>query len=497
MKRSLKEWYKLFFILSILVLTFAFGFLAKTFIDKTGILGSKELIAEDGSKFSSESLRIAQELSEAFSYVAEKAAPAVVYVETERVVSVPQDMFPFHFFDDEFLKKFFSVPRYRQRGAGSGFIISKDGYVITNNHVIQGAQKITIKLIDGRSFKAKVVGVDPFSDIALLKIDTDNLPVLTFGNSDLIKVGEWVIAIGNPFGLSHTVTVGVISAKGRSGIGISDVEDFIQTDAAINPGNSGGPLLNLKGEVIGMNTAIFTRSGGYMGIGFAIPSNIVKAVVEQLKTKGKVERGFLGVYIQDLTPELAKELGLKSSEGALITEVEPDSPAEKAGLKEKDVIISFDGKPVKNAGELKSYVLLTKPGKEVELKVIRDKKEITVKVKIEAPKEGFLTSKTEFKDLKEFLDNLGLVVSDISPQIAKKLDLFTTKGVVITEVLPETPADYAGLTPGLIIDEVNGKKINNLKEFYKALKPSLNTQKVLLGIKTQRGRYYVTLSLAE
>lgn len=493
MKDFLKSQYKLIFIL--VIIAFAFGVLAKTFIDKTGLLSSKNLIAEDGTTISTKSMEIARELSEAFSYVAENAAPAVVYIETERVISVPKNVFPFDFFGDEFFRRFFSVPNYKQRGAGSGFIISKDGYVVTNNHVIQGAQNITVKLVDGRSFNAKIVGTDPFSDIALLKIDADNLPTLTLGNSDLIKVGEWVIAIGNPFGLSHTVTVGVVSAKGRSGIGISDVEDFIQTDAAINPGNSGGPLLNLKGEVIGMNTAIFTRSGGYMGIGFAIPSNIVKTVVEQLKTKGKVERGFLGVYIQDITPALAKELGLKITEGALVTEVMKDSPAEKAGLKEKDVIISYNGKPVKNSSELRNYVLLTKPGTEVGLKIIREGKEMEVKVKIEAPKKGIFISKAEISELEEFLENLGFTVEDITSELAKKLGLSTTKGVVITEVLPETPADYAGLRPGLVIDEVNRKKVNNLEEFYQALKPSLNTNKVLLGIKTARGRYYITLSL--
>lgn len=493
MKSVFKNQYRL--VLILFIVAFAFGILAKTFVDKTGLLRSKNLIAEDGSTISTRSIETAQELSEAFSYVAEKAAPAVVYIETERVVSVPRNLFPFDFFGDEFFRRFFSVPHYRQRGAGSGFIVSQDGYVVTNNHVIQGAQKITVKLVDGRSFDAKIIGTDPFSDIALLKIDAKDLPTLTLGNSDLIKVGEWVIAIGNPFGLSHTVTVGVISAKGRSGIGISDVEDFIQTDAAINPGNSGGPLLNLKGEVIGMNTAIFTRSGGYMGIGFAIPSNIVKTVVEQLKTKGKVERGFLGVYLQDLTPILAKELGLKINEGALITEIEPDSPAERAGLRERDVIISYNGKPVKNASELKNYVLLTKPGTEVTLKVVREGKEIEVKVKIGHPSKSLFTSKAEIGEIEEFLENLGFSVENITPELAKRLGLSTTKGVVITEVFPETPADYAGLNPGLVIDEVNRKKVSNVREFYQALKPSLKTKKVLLGIKTTRGRYYITLSL--
>jgi len=362
--------------------------------------------------------------------------------------------------------------------------------------VISGAQKITVKLADGRTFRAKVIGTDPFSDIALLKINAHGLPTLKLGNSDLIKPGEWVIAIGNPFGLTHTVTVGVISAKGRCGIGISDIEDFIQTDAAINPGNSGGPLLNLKGEVIGMNTAIFTRSGGYMGIGFAIPSNIIKTVIEQLKTKGRVERGFLGVMVQDLTPPLAKELNIPVSQGALITEVVPHTPAAKAGLREKDVIIAYNGKPVKNAAELKSFVLLTKPGTVVTLRIVRDGKFMNVRVRIAAPKRSFFFSRTLFHKLQQFLENIGIVVGRLTPDVAKRLGGHV-HGVVIKDIIPETPADYAGLTPGLVIDEVNGKKIRGLRDFYKALIPSLKTKRVLLGIRTPKGRFYITLSIED
>ena len=229
--------------------------------------------------------------------------------------------------------------------------------------------------------------------------------------------------------------------------------------------------------------------------GGGVPSNIIKTVVEQLRTKGRVERGFLGVMVQDLTPALAKELGLQISEGALITEVLPHSPAAKAGLREKDVIVRYNGKPVKNASELKSFVLLTKPGTTVILDVIRNGKKIKVKIKIEAPKKSYFISRAEYKDLQQFLENLGLVVDNITPEIARKLGLPNTKGVVIKEIIPETPADYAGLTPGLIIDEVNEKKIRNLREFYKALKPSLKTKRVFLGIRTSRGRYYLTLSL--
>ncbi|MCS7279214.1 MAG: DegQ family serine endoprotease [Thermodesulfobacteriaceae bacterium] len=481
------------FIIFLIILSFLLGWGGKQIWTK---FHNKGLVAEDNIRLSSESLSAAQKLSEAFSFIAEKAAPAVVYIETERVITSPfRQMPPMEFFGDEFFKRFFSPPRYKERGAGSGFILSKDGYIVTNNHVIEGAQKITVKLVDGRFFKAKVIGTDPFSDVALLKIEATNLPVLTLGNSDLLRIGEWVIAIGNPFGLTHTITVGVISAKGRSGIGISDIEDFIQTDAAINPGNSGGPLLNLRGEVIGMNTAIFTRSGGYMGIGFAIPINIVKTVVEQLKAKGKVERGWLGVVIQDLNPTLAEELGLKITEGVVITEVIPDSPAAKADLKEKDVIVAINKKSVKNASELRSHILLTKPGTEIILDIIRNGQKIEKKVTIEAPKKEILTSKTELEQLNNFLEELGFLVSDITPEMQKKYRLPSAEGVIIVEVIPESPADYARLSPGIIIDEVNRKKIKNLREFYQALKPSLQNRKVLLGIKTRYGRQYITLKL--
>ena len=496
MKKKVMKALSKYKIILLIFFGFVIGLTAKEIWHKADIFQSKPLIAEDNSHFIKKSLKYAQELSEAFSYIAERSAPAVVYIETERVISAPWRGFPFDFFGDEFFKRFFAPPRYKERGAGSGFIISKDGYIVTNNHVIQGAQKITVKLVDGREFKAKVVGRDPFSDVALLKINAHNLPTLPLGNSDLIKVGEWVIAIGNPFGLAHSVTVGVISAKGRNEIGITDIEDFIQTDAAINPGNSGGPLLNLKGEVIGMNTAIFTRSGGYMGIGFAIPINIVKTVVEQLKTKGKVERGYLGVYIQDLTPALAEQLGLKVTQGALVTEVIPDSPAEKAGIKVRDVIIKYNGKKVRNSSDLKTYVLLTKPGTEVTLEIIRNGKHIKLKAIIEYPKKSFFVSKAQYREIKKFLEDIGIAVNNITPELAKRLGITIDEGVVITQVFPGTPADYAGLTPGLIIDEVNRKKVKNLREFCQAIKPSLKTHKVLLGIKNPRGgRYYVTLSI--
>ncbi len=441
-------------------------------------------------------------LSRAFALVAKKAGPAVVFVQVEKTVirHAPAEEFPFpfgnpfDFFGEDFFERFFRerFPRkYKQMGAGSGFIVSKDGYILTNNHVVADADKIIVKLADGREFKAKVVGTDPSSDVAVLKIKADNLPVLPLGDSDKIEVGEWVIAIGNPFGLTQTVTVGVISAKGRSGVGITDYEDFIQTDAAINPGNSGGPLVNLRGEAIGMNTAIFTRSGGYMGIGFAIPINMVKVIMKQLITKGKVTRGWLGVVIQELNEELAKEFGLEKPEGALVTEVEENSPAAKAGLRQGDVIISYNGKRVKNVAELRTMVALTQPGTTVKIVVIRNKKKKELKVTIGNQPQEY----SALMGQDEFLKRLGLVVQPLTPQLAQQLGYVGEKGVVITEVAPGSPAASAGLRPGMLIEEVNRKRVTNMKDFMKALAESRRTGRVLLLVRDKFYRRFVVISI--
>ena len=296
-----------------------------------------------------------KDTGKAFASVAREASPAVVFIKVEKTVTTSPSMGPFN---DDFFKRYFGEPapgqpqnpspqqKHMLQGQGSGFIISSDGYILTNNHVVGDADKVLVKLLDGREFTAKTIGTDPPTDVAVIKIDAKNLPILPLGDSGKLEVGEWVLALGNPFGLSHTLTAGIISALGRSRIGIADYEDFIQTDAAINPGNSGGPLINLEGQAIGINTAIFSQSGGYMGIGFAIPINLVKEINNQLIEHGSVTRGYLGVTAQELTPELVQSFGLKDEKGALVAQVTPDSPAQKAGLKQGDMIVKFNGEPI-------------------------------------------------------------------------------------------------------------------------------------------------------
>jgi len=331
-----------------------------------------------------------------FVEVARATRPAVVNISTTKVIkyrggpSTPffDDPFFRHFFGDDFFREF-RIPRERrEQSLGSGVIVNQDGYIVTNNHVVEGASEIKVLLGDNREFSGRVAATDPRTDVAVIKISEHNLPTILWGDSDRLQVGEWVLAIGNPFGLTQTVTAGIISATGRANVGIADYEDFIQTDAAINPGNSGGALVNVRGELIGINTAIFSRSGGYMGIGFAIPSNMVREVMESLVKKGKVTRGWLGVQIQPLTPELAEKFGLKDTRGILVSDVSENSPAAEAGMKRGDIILEFDGKRVEDPVHLRNGVAHTEPGKKVPVKIWRKGKEMVLNVKIEElPKE--------------------------------------------------------------------------------------------------------------
>jgi len=408
-----------------------------------------------------------------FVALAKKMKPLVVNISTTQVSegqgaqefgSPFGDEDPFN----DFWRRFFGGPAprgpQRQRSLGSGFIIDGDGSILTNNHVVENAQKIVVKLgTDDQEYEAKVVGRDPKIDIAVIKINAKTTqPAATLGDSDRLEVGEWVVAIGNPFGLDSTVTSGIVSAKGRH-IGQGPYDNFIQTDASINPGNSGGPLINLRGEVVGINTAIFSRSGGNIGIGFAIPINLVKEVLPQLRGKGKVTRGFLGVLIQKVTPEIAESLGVDKARGALVANVSKDGPADKAGVKVGDVIIEFDGKEVKDSGDLPIIVARTPVDKKVRMRVLRDKKEILLTVAVGELKDEEVVAAAPEKG------ELGLTVQRLTPQMAEGLGLDKTEGVVVTGVEPGSAADEAGIRRGDVIMEVDRKPIRNLDEYKKAV----------------------------
>jgi len=410
-----------------------------------------------------------------FVALANKLSPAVVNISTSQTVETPQ-LFPGPY------RRPFS-----QRSLGSGFIIDPDGFILTNNHVVINAEKIVVKLSDGREFEAKAIGKDPKTDIALIKIGAaGELPTVSLGDSDKLQVGEWVLAIGNPFGLDQTVTAGIVSAKGRI-VGAGAYDNFIQTDASINPGNSGGPLVNMQGEVVGVDTAIFTRSGGNIGIGFAIPINLVKDLLPELRTKGKVVRGWLGVAIQRVTPALAEGLGLEKSRGALVTFVATNSPADRAGMKVGDVIIEFDGNKIDNSDKLPLVVARTPVGKDVQVKVIRDKQEMNLSISISQLKEKEVVASA--KDKK----NLGLTVQNVTPQVAESLGLDRTDGVVVRAVRPGSAADEAGLRRGDFILEIDRKRIKNLSDFQNAAN-SINKDEVVLVL-VDRGETTLFLTL--
>ena len=425
----------------------------------------------------------------------EKVRPAVVNISTVSTVRIPGSPFR-HFFgpDNEgpfgdFFGRFFGeIPdrELKQQSLGSGFIVDKDGYIITNNHVVEGADEIKVRLADGREFKAKVIGRDQKTDIALIKISSmfKDLPALPLGDSDKMRVGDWVLAIGNPFGLEETVTHGIISATGRV-IGSGPYDNFLQTDAPINPGNSGGPLINLSGEVIGINSAIV--SGG-QGIGFAIPAAVARKIIPQLKDKGKVTRGWVGVSVQNITPEIAQAMGLKDTVGALVGEVTPGGPAEAAGMKGGDVIVSFNGKEVRKMSDLPIVVAETPPGKSVEVKVIRNSKEMTMTIKVAEMPVGKIPSGEPLSP-----EGLGLTLRNITPEIMKELRLRDKTGVIVANVQSGSPADDAGIELGDVIREVNRLPVKNLNDFESAIKKARPNKPVLLLIKRGPQVFYVMI----
>ena len=380
--------------------------------------------------------------------------------------------------------------QFKQRSLGSGFIIESDGLILTNFHVVDNAEKITVRLLDGRELTGRVVGTDQKTDIALVKISARDLPVAPLGDSDRLEVGEWVMAIGNPFGLDNTVTSGIVSAKDRQ-IGAGPYDHFIQTDASINPGNSGGPLVNLQGEVVGIDTAIFSQSGGNIGIGFAIPINLVKDLLPQLKSGGKITRGWLGVSIQGITPDLAASLGLDQVKGALVSSVVHNSPADRAGIRAGDVIVGYEGKAINNANDLPTLVAGTPVGKTVSLQVFRGKKETPVAVAIEKMKEEEVIASTTEKT------DLGLTVEQITPAIADDLGLEQTHGVVVTAVAPDGPGDEAGFQPGDIVREINRQPVRNLSDYRKIMASAAHGKSILFLVQREDNAIFLALRKEE
>lgn len=458
-----------------------------------------------------ESIAALRQMGKAFAGIAEKASAAVVGIKAEKVYTQPYYVMPdWPFGDDldpfgnDFFDRFFRrrSPRYQQRNReiirpvqGSGFIISEDGYILTNNHLVGETKKVFVKIGEDSEIEAKVIGTDPDSDIAVIKVKKKNLPFLELADSDALEVGEWVLAIGNPFGLSHTVTAGIVSAKGRSNVGLATYEDFIQTDAAVNPGNSGGPLINLDAKVVGINTAIVSRSGGNMGIGFAIPINMAKSVYKQLIKEGKVTRGYLGVNIQDLSPEMADSLGLKDVKGAIIPEVKQGSAADKAGFKSGDIVIELEGKPIDGRVDLSNKIAAIKPGTKVEIVVLRDGKRKTLTAELEERKaEQETTAEAKEPDR---LEELGLSVQDLTNSIAERFGYEGLEGVIITNVERGSAAERKGLEAGMLIMEVNLKKIRDTEDFKEQIGKAEKGSNVLLLVRNQSQTYYATLPIPE
>jgi serine protease Do len=438
-----------------------------------------------------------------FTVLAEKLDPTVVNISTTQVVKGgqrgqgfgfrhpgprspfgPQQPDPF----EEFFDRFFRGGPHgdmKRRSLGSGFVIDEEGYIVTNHHVVKDAETITVIFYDESEAEAKVIGKDPKTDLALIKVEVDRkLPEARLGDSDALRMGDWVLAIGNPFGLKYTLTAGIVSAKGRE-IGAGPYDDFIQTDASINPGNSGGPLVNMKGEVVGINSAIIA---GGTGIGFAIPINIAKELLPQLKSTGRVSRGWLGVYIQRVTPDLAESFGLDKAKGALVSEVTQGGPADGSGLEHGDVIVEFNGKPVDQFGDLPRMVAATPPGEKVTLKALRKGKEKTIKVKLgELPDEEATVAEAASGE------ELGLQLQEVTPELARTHELASDKGLIITDLDPAGVAVEAGLRRGDIILEINQSPVYTISEFQKKVGEAKKGDMMLFLIKRREGSLYIAV----
>ena len=443
-----------------------------------------------------------------FSDIAQAVTPAVVNITVRKEAPIPMSGIPSDPFRD--FKDFFGMPGMPEmpkmpnrpgtppgpeaHGAGSGVIISSDGYVLTNDHVVDGAKEITVTLPDNREFTGKVIGLDPQTDLAVVKIDATNLPFVPWGNSAELRVGEYVLAVGNPFGLNSTVTLGIVSGLSRGGMGITQYEDFIQTDAAINPGNSGGALVNTRGELVGINTAIFSQSGGYQGVGFAVPTNLAKPVYESLVSTGKVVRGFLGVGIQAVTTELAESFHLDHTQGALVTNVVPGSPADKAGIKRGDVIVEYQGKPVSDPRNLQHQVIRTAVGSEVTMVVMRDGRKHSLKTNIR--EQDIPTQVAQASSVEQEGPLAGVAVQNLDTGTAQQLGLENdVNGVVVTEVFPGSYAARAGLAQGDVISEINRQPVRSEEDFVKVVSNLKDQASALVFIHRGKGALYLTVKV--
>ena len=435
-----------------------------------------------------------------FSDLVAKVRDSVVNISTVKIVQgrnlhmfrgPMEENDPFQDFFERFFRD--QIPKeYRQKSLGSGFIIDEEGFILTNNHVVEKTDEIKVVLSDGGEYDAEIVGRDPKTDLALIKIEADGpLSALPLGDSDALDVGDWVVAIGNPFGLESTVTAGIVSAKYRR-IGTDAYANFIQTDASINPGNSGGPLLNTKGEVVGINSAIFSRTGGSIGIGFAVPVNLAKELLPQLK-EGEVVRGWLGVMIQQITPELREKLDLKDQHGALVADVSPGGPADKAGIERGDVIVAFDGKAVKEMNELPLLVGSTSVGKKVKVGVIRDGREKTIEVKLGRLEEAAAVSAPE----EETRMDLGMVVEEISPENSRRYNLDRDEGLVVVRVESNSPAGEAGVRPGDLILEIDRKPVRSLSDYREMISGFEEGDTILFLVRRGGNTLYLTVTVWE
>lgn len=442
---------------------------------------------------------VADQLSNTFASVAAKVNPSVVTIFTETDVKVQQGPFG-QFFGDDFFKRFFEMPEHqgtmKRMGLGSGVIVDANGVILTNNHVVDDADNIKVRLLDGREFEGKVKGTDPQTDLAVINIDARNLTPITLGNSDQLRVGDWVLAIGSPLNpqLEHTVTAGIVSAKGRSGVGLTQYEDYIQTDAAINPGNSGGALTNLRGELIGINSAIATQTGGNQGIGFAIPVNLAQKVMTDIIEKGSVVRGWLGVLIQNISPEIAKAMNLKTTKGVIVSKVQNDSPAEKAGLKEGDVIVGFNGRGLDNSVELSTWVAGTSPGSRVDLNILRNGKAMTVTATLEKlnPKAQELAQGVTT------YSQIGIKVANVVPGLAQKYQLQgVNQGVVVVAVDPNSVAAQVGIQEGDLILQVDHHQVRNVGDLQNLMEKVQVGDNVLFFLRRGEANLFVAFAMPE